>query len=222
MTDEEKIVDQVDEVDEIETEDDAVESAPEEKTDKVIEPIPDDIRPVEELKKDGGLRGIQTPTMIHEHVDNFLAKIAGETPVDDAPRNSKEYWLNEIADWSAGKSTDDASTKKIYCHPLAFIGADGSRLGAFVFNNDPTPIDSATKFLAWLNALFAVVQANVRVILTGTINISGTLYPAAYISKVNLAGFNVVSDGTNYKAYGTDAEFSANFTSVSDGVNAIN
>ena len=47
----------------------------------------------------------QTPTMIHKHIDNFLAKIAGETPVDDKPRDSTEFWLNEIAENLPGGGT---------------------------------------------------------------------------------------------------------------------
>ena len=43
--------------------------------------------------------------MIHKHLDNFLAKIAGETPIDDNPRNSTEFWLNEIAENLPGGGT---------------------------------------------------------------------------------------------------------------------
>lgn len=35
--------------------------------------------------------------MIQKHLDNFLAKIAGETPVDDTIQNSTEFWINKIA-----------------------------------------------------------------------------------------------------------------------------
>lgn len=40
--------------------------------------------------------------MIQKHLDNFLAKIAGETPVDDEVRDSTEYWLNQIAEQGGG------------------------------------------------------------------------------------------------------------------------
>ena len=40
--------------------------------------------------------------MIQKHLDNFLAKIAGETPVDDTVRNSLEFWLNQIAEAYTG------------------------------------------------------------------------------------------------------------------------
>ena len=36
--------------------------------------------------------------MIQKHLDNFLAKIAGETPVDDTIQNSTEFWINKIAE----------------------------------------------------------------------------------------------------------------------------
>ena len=40
--------------------------------------------------------------MIQRHADNFLAAIAGETPVDDNVRNSKEFWLKKIAEKTSG------------------------------------------------------------------------------------------------------------------------
>lgn len=40
--------------------------------------------------------------MIQKHLDNFLAKIAGETPVDDEPRDSTEFWLKQIAEQGGG------------------------------------------------------------------------------------------------------------------------
>ena len=40
--------------------------------------------------------------MIQKHLDNFLAKIAGETPVDDTIQNSTEFWINKIAAQGGG------------------------------------------------------------------------------------------------------------------------
>lgn len=42
--------------------------------------------------------------MIQKHLDNFLAKIAGETPVDDTIQNSTEFWINKIAEQGGGGS----------------------------------------------------------------------------------------------------------------------
>lgn len=50
----------------------------------------------------GGLRGVGHPEMIQKHLDNFLAAIAGETPVDTNVRTSTEFWLKMIADIFAG------------------------------------------------------------------------------------------------------------------------
>ena len=52
--------------------------------------------------------------MIQKHEDNFLAKIAGETPIDDNPRNSTEFWLNKIAESGGGGET------KLYMHIIRF------------------------------------------------------------------------------------------------------
>ena len=43
--------------------------------------------------------------MRQSHVDNVLAKIAGETPIDDKPRTSTEFWLNESAENGGGGTT---------------------------------------------------------------------------------------------------------------------
>ena len=78
---------------------------------EVKEPVVDDVKEiVPEVK--APLRGISTPSMIHTHLDNFLAKLCGETPVDDDVRNSMEYWINELAEGNGG------STKKIYSHTI--------------------------------------------------------------------------------------------------------
>lgn len=44
--------------------------------------------------------------MIQKHIDNFLAKIAGETPVDDTIQNSTEFWINKIAEQGGGGGSE--------------------------------------------------------------------------------------------------------------------
>ena len=58
----------------------------------------------------GGLRGAADPNMIQKHIDNFLAMLCGETPVDSNVRTSAEYWLKRLAEGEGG------STKKLYRH----------------------------------------------------------------------------------------------------------
>lgn len=152
MTDEEKTLEEQTEdiLDTMETEDDVREALelddkPEE-TDEVRE-LREEIEELKERVKElrgGGLRGIQTPTMIHKHLDNFLAKMAGETPVDDNPRNSTEYWLNEIAENGPGK--------KVYQHRIIASNKDfgASTVGDYIVSFDlitdtATPITTFTE-----------------------------------------------------------------------------
>lgn len=72
------------------------------------------------LKSAGGDRLAET-NMIQKHLDNFLAKIAGETPVDDQPRNSTEYWLNKIAESGGGGGVD------MYMHDVTISAPSGNR-----------------------------------------------------------------------------------------------
>lgn len=104
---------------------------------EVKAPVVDEVKEiVPEVK--APLRGISTPSMIHTHLDNFLAKLCGETPIDANVRNSLEYWINELAEGHGG------STKPIYFH-LVFFTRNGPGLAFFqgnmvILNNDPTPI----------------------------------------------------------------------------------
>ena len=125
----------------------------------------------------------QTPTMIHEHIDNFLAKIVGETPVDDKPRNSTEFWLNEIAENLPGggtevianptlAGTEDVLTglqvgdtkykvdtsQKLYEHNITMkVTSNNSILGAIhIITTDSAKIDSASK----LANLYMFVASN--------------------------------------------------------------
>lgn len=99
--------------------------------------------------------------MIQTHVDNFLAKIVGETPIDDKPRNSTEFWLNEIAENGGGGTTvianptlagtEDALTglqvgetkyamPKYYIHNIAgHINGFSSDIKLSIITNDSTP-----------------------------------------------------------------------------------
>ena len=62
-----------------------------------------------QVLRDGGLRDAADMNMIQKHIDNFLAMLCGETPVDSNVRTSTEYWLKRLA---TGEGS--GSTKKIY------------------------------------------------------------------------------------------------------------
>lgn len=103
-------------IDEEKTVDEAVEEMTGEM--KEFEPVAFDevIKETEPERKDAPiLRALGDPdpadmNMIHKHVDNFLAKIAGETPIDENVRDSTEYWLKRIAE--AG------GVKPLYLHHI--------------------------------------------------------------------------------------------------------
>ena len=146
-------------IDEEKTVDEAVEEMIGEM--KEFEPVAFDeaVKETEPERKDAPiLRDAPDPAdmnMIHKHVDNFLAKIAGETPIDENVRDSTEYWLNRIAEAGGGGTevvanptlagTEDPLTglqvgdikynTKKYCH---IIFSQGQQTCAIVLNNNPT------------------------------------------------------------------------------------
>lgn len=96
----------------------------------------------------------QTPTMIHEHIDNFLAKIVGETPIDDNPRDSTEYWLNEIADRIDGiqEEIDDMpAQKELWWHGCELYISPTLSMQFHILNNSGTTFNKSS-FTTWLNS----------------------------------------------------------------------
>lgn len=140
----------------------------------------------------------QTPTMIHKHIDNFLAKIVGETPVDDKPRNSTEFWLNEIAENLPGggtevvanptlAGTEDAltglqvgdtkysvpQTPKLYLHSVRLRPSSGSSydITCLIINNSNTTFTAST-FKTYLANNYP--SNNVSLMASGFANESAT------------------------------------------------
>ena len=147
MNEEEKNVETI--IDEIESENDVI-----------IEPeTEDDVREAFEINKDGPLAALGAPliralgdpdpadmTMIHKHLDNFLAKIAGETPIDENVRDSTEYWLNRIAESGGG-----GGETKLYMHVIRVRAQNTTHNEGLcqIVTNDETPFTLDT-FCAWL------------------------------------------------------------------------
>jgi hypothetical protein len=66
--------------------------------------------------------------MIQKHLDNFLAKIAGETPVDDTIQNSTEFWINKIAEQGGGGTEVVANPTLAGTEdPLTGLEVDGTK-----------------------------------------------------------------------------------------------
>ena len=80
--------------------------------------------------------------MIQKHLDNFLAKIAGETPVDDTIQNSTEFWINKIAEQGGGGTEVIANPEN--------VPADAPVLNALRINGTVFKIDKVndTYYLA--------------------------------------------------------------------------
>ena len=87
-----------------------------------------------QVLRGGGLRDVGHPEMIQTHLDNFLAKIAGETPIDDNTHNSTEFWLNEIAKNQGGGG------KKYYLHNFCGDTIEGAYLSFTIITDDATPL----------------------------------------------------------------------------------
>ena len=152
-------------MDEEKTIDEAVEELADEM--KEFEPVAFDeaVKETEPERKDAPiLRALGDPepadmNMIHKHMDNFLAMIAGETPVDSNVRNSTEYWLKRIAE-SGGGGGGGGSAK--YTHHLRVryshtsTGAGDPTKNASIYfsieTDNPEPIETITDLLSAMTA----------------------------------------------------------------------
>ena len=131
----------------------------EEQTETIIDAIEneteDDVREAFEINKEDGPREAlgaplikavgdpepADPNMIQKHLDNFLAALCGETPVDSNVRTSTEYWLKRLGDGEGG------STKKIYQHTVSIFNAASLTtrfaLGFSYFDNNAEAVENA-------------------------------------------------------------------------------
>lgn len=176
---------------------------------------------VEEVKAPvlrGGLRGAADPNMIQKHIDNFLAMLCGETPVDSNVRTSAEYWLKRLA---TGEGA--GSTKKIYIHPVILVHQDSSgweSLSLFIFDDNPEAYDTYAKLKTKLFSVAAGIGATARFPFSGIItNAGGTFIPShadvTTTEAINVYG-GIVGGARTYVTI-TNIDFT-----VYDGVNAIN
>ena len=188
---------------------------------RVIEPEIIEKTEIEPVLRGGGLRGVGHPEMIQTHLDNFLAKIAaGDTaPIDTNVRTSMEFWLNEIAGWTAGQSTDDASTKKIYRHDLDLYTSSVISMNASIFSADNTPINTTTKLTNWFNSISGRVDLHVN----GGGSVNGTVRENIFLIRKQTEGSYIVvyttSSGYGEWSFGNVTSL---FNNVGDTVTAIN
>lgn len=162
-------------MDEEKTIDEAVEEQADEM--KEFEPVAfDEVIKDEPVKESAPvLRALGDPepadmNMIHKHVDNFLAKIAGETPIDENVRDSTEYWLKRLAEGNGG------STKKIYVHYVVFVkqvsSANYLSIATHLFNNNPEPYADYDDVKDVLFDMYAEAGATIRLPFNGVVQYS--------------------------------------------------
>lgn len=182
---------------------------------EVREEIPEDVRlDPDEIRerpvlRDGGLRDAADPNMIQTHLDNFLAKIAGETPADDNVRNSHEYWLDRIADRVDGiqdEIDDIPSQKKLYWHGLDIYITPVTSFNAVVLSDSATPLNSMALLLAWFDSISGMVDLSVNGVFTYDTN--KTFLPH---------NLRKSADGMAFTFYGADyfPDTSSGYTSIS-------
>ena len=123
---------------------------------------------------------------IQKHVDNFLASIANETPLDDEVHSSTEYWLAQIAaKLHAGDltpSVDPPEEKHLYLHKYTIenyynVTIQGQAYiinvtyETFAINQDSTPTyhqGFETRFIKAMNTnggvnICGIKESNVRI-----------------------------------------------------------
>ena len=89
------------------------------------------------------------------------------------------------------------NAKPIYCHPLDINFTSGSRVGCLIFNNDPTPFTSST-FADYIEELYAKIGSIIRIITTGVLVISNTIYPATILARRDSSPlYRLISKDTN-------------------------
>ena len=234
MTDEEKTIEEQTEdiLDMMETEDDVREALEPDDTPENPEEVQDEVHELREeieiLKEQiqelrgGGLRGIQTPSMIHKHLDNFLAALVGETPEDTNVRDSTEYWLKKLA------TGDGGSTKKIYEHRVRiYKSSPYRRVSMSIITNDDTQFTIAS-IPTYIKAIATAIEDNAVIPASGTYNNGSTTLVVAEIgyeysgSRWYIAGADVTDWSNKVDYLATAADFENAFQLIVDNVISAN
>lgn len=166
--------------------------------------------------------------MIQTHVDNFLAKIAGETPIDDNPRNSTEFWLNEIAENLPGGGTTVIANPTLVGTEDELTGLQVEETkykinGAYIHNvsygnmafqivtRDKGDLDTSAKIAKVLydlgynsGSVAFPVKAYLQQSVSSTFDIAGGLFSTngtdlyRYVQRVNITNGTVSVESDNY------------------------
>lgn len=132
-----------------------------------------------------------------------------------------------------GFSGDNASTKKIYCHPIQInskINSNGSvkyRLTALIFNNSSTPF-TLSSFKTFIDDLKTATEGSGTLMMSGAVvNIDNKVIIVSrmYKSSANLyliSGLDTTGEIQSYNSADFNALLPSATTVFIDGVNAIN
>lgn len=130
-----------------------------------------------------------------------------------------------------GYSSNNASTKKIYCHPVYMSHATGVgnypyyRMCCLIFNNDPTPFTQTT-FIDYLKSLGELTSYTAKIMMSGvyTQSESASINNVAYLRTSTATTF-FIGGGSGSSTNSLSGNINELFTSdgeFEDGVNAIN
>lgn len=176
----------------------------------------------------GRLRDAADPNMIQKHVDNFLAKISGETPVDSNVRTSDEYWLNRIAariDGIQDEIDDMPAQKQLWWHGIQTYEINYSSVNMVILNDSSDAINTIDKFLAWIDAIVASGVNQIDVNVSGVVTTGGTSYENIFILRYSAGTTSFTfyySTPTGYTSINfSRSDFASKFTNWIDNRNRV-
>lgn len=145
-----------------------------------------------------------------------------------------EEWKQQVEDMKSlkeGYSSNVASTKKIYCHPITITSSNTNykfRFSCMILNNDSTAF-TLTTFKKFIDDLYTSIGTTIRINCSGgaVVISGGKQLILSWLSKYaddgySLAGFSLDTNDQEAGIVGTwDGIFGSSVT-FNDGVNAIN
>lgn len=209
-------VEEVKDLEQVEEVQDLKEAPEEVKEVQDLTEVPEEVKAP--VLRGGGLRDAADPNMIQTHLDNFLAKICGETPVDVNPRNSAEYWLKRIADFASG-----LEDRHLYFHSLDIFNTyPKNNISAFIISSSNTSIDTVEKLENWFKSFGSVT----KLFVNGVMKSGDKWYALYYIvytpgtEKFSIYGWDInTPDG--YVDIDDVSSLSTYFTNCSDSKNQL-
>lgn len=136
---------------------------------------------------------------------------------------------SDVEDLYDGYSDENASTKKIYCHPLRIISNSGPniRLTCLIFNNSPS-VFTLQSFKAFIDNLSVETSGLGAIMMSGAYQkldyaiIVSYFFRPSTDNKYYIVGLNPNGESDNVSSLDFNDIFNSQNISFVDGVNAIN